>query len=111
MTKAVTDVLNELLRQREVEGWTPAHDDAHEPGTLAQAGVVYAQSAVRELAPDFSGPRMDAALACRFKWPWSIHWWKPKGSRRDLVRAAALILAEIERIDRLAAVDGGTEHG
>jgi len=29
-------------------------------------------------------------------------WWKPKGPRRDLIRAAALIVAEIERIDRRA---------
>jgi hypothetical protein len=27
-------------------------------------------------------------------------WWKPKDRRRDLVRAAALIIAEIERLDR-----------
>ena len=33
-------------------------------------------------------------------WPWAASWWKPKNRRRDLVRAAALIVAEIERIDR-----------
>jgi hypothetical protein len=33
-------------------------------------------------------------------WPWSREWWKPRNSRRDLVRAAALIVAEIERVDR-----------
>jgi hypothetical protein len=33
-------------------------------------------------------------------WPWSLHWWKPKSPRRDLIRAAALIVAEIERLDR-----------
>ena len=98
--KALQDVADERGRQINAEGWSRAHDDAHEPGTLSQAAAVYAQSAVRELAPDFCGPHMCAALARRFKWPWSIHWWKPKGPRRDLVRAAALIIAEIERIDR-----------
>ncbi|EIP5489386.1 hypothetical protein LS178_001568 [Salmonella enterica] len=31
-------------------------------------------------------------------------WWKPKGARSDLVRAGALIQAEIERIDRAAGI-------
>lgn len=35
-------------------------------------------------------------------WPWQRKWWKPKDPRRDLVRAGALIIAEIERIDRAA---------
>ena len=33
-------------------------------------------------------------------WPWAAEWWKPKDCRRNLVRAGALILAEIERLDR-----------
>jgi len=35
-------------------------------------------------------------------WPWDRKWWKPTNPRQDLVKAAALILAEIERIDRAA---------
>ena len=38
--------------------------------------------------------RMDGA------WPWDSGWWKPKNRRHDLVRAAALVVAEIERLDR-----------
>jgi hypothetical protein len=33
-------------------------------------------------------------------WPWADKDWKPKDRRRDLIRAAALIVAEIERLDR-----------
>jgi len=33
-------------------------------------------------------------------WPWGGFTWKPTTPRRDLVKAAALILAEIERLDR-----------
>lgn len=33
-------------------------------------------------------------------WPWDAKWWKPKNTRRDLVRAGALIVAELERMDR-----------
>lgn len=35
-------------------------------------------------------------------WPWPSEWWKPTDVRRDLVKAGALILAEIERLDRAA---------
>jgi hypothetical protein len=34
-------------------------------------------------------------------WPWAPELWKPANARRDLVKAGALILAEIERLDRL----------
>jgi hypothetical protein len=42
-------------------------------------------------------------MGCGRYWPWEDKWWKPKDRRRDLVRAGALIVAEIERLDRLAA--------
>lgn len=37
-------------------------------------------------------------------WPigWAWKWWKPKDRRQNLVRAGALIAAEIERLDRAA---------
>ncbi|USI81344.1 hypothetical protein [Pseudomonas aeruginosa] len=40
-------------------------------------------------------------------WPWDEQWWKPSTARRDLVKACALALAEIERLDRAAATQGG----
>ena len=39
-------------------------------------------------------------------WPWDRQWWKPKSRRRNLVRAAALLIAAIERIDREQAREG-----
>lgn len=41
-------------------------------------------------------------------WPlsWAKSWLKPKDRRRDLIRAAALIIAEIERLDRAALTKG-----
>lgn len=36
--------------------------------------------------------------------PWDPAWWKPLEPRCDLVKAGALILAEIERIDRAAGI-------
>lgn len=94
-TQAATDVLTERRRQIEAEGWTACHDDEYLlPGSLAAAAACYALSAagLKNAAP--SG------------WPWSIEWWKPTTPRRDLVKAGALILAEIERLDRISAAKG-----
>lgn len=94
MTLATTDVLTERRRQVEAEGWTREHDDTHGHGQLARAAACYALSG--SCAPGDE----TAAMLVDLAWPWPARWWKPTTSRRDLVKAAALILAEIERLDR-----------
>lgn len=92
MTKAASDVLAERQRQIEAEGWTPKHDDIHEGGEMAEAASCYALHA-----------HVPAESKAKYKptyWPWACKWWKPGETRRDLVKAGALILAEIERLDR-----------
>lgn len=99
MSKAMDDVLAERRRQIEVEGWTAEHDNQHAPGELAMAGACYAaHSAITLNTEDYS----IAQSFVRRCWPWAREWWKPKDKRRDMVRAAALMIAEIERIDRAA---------
>lgn len=93
MERAARDILSERRRQVEAEGWTPKHDDEHFLGELAAASGTYALVA--------SGRYTDVAK--RF-WPWDFQWWKPGTTRRNLVKAGALILAEIERIDRADAL-------
>ncbi|HLH95045.1 MAG TPA: hypothetical protein VKW08_07995 [Xanthobacteraceae bacterium] len=89
MSAAALAVLAERRRQIDAEGWTAEHDDAHAPGDLARAGAAYAIYG--------NGVR---AKTAELVWPWAPDWWKPHNIRRDLVRGAALILAEIERFDR-----------
>ena len=48
-----------------------------------------------------NGPDLYRSEACPDDWPWSDKWWKPKDKIRDLVRAGALIAAEIDRLQRL----------
>lgn len=100
--RATRDVLAERRRQIELEGWTPAHDDQHSDSELALAAGCYCESAAR---PRLLQKAPDSAFALPKLWPrsWSLNWWKPKDPRRDLVRAAALIIAEIERLDRAEA--------
>lgn len=95
LKSVLLEIKKERLRQVRTEGWSKGHDDAHEPGELARAGAQYARFA-------FS-PIETKELPAPFEWPWAEEWWKPKWPRRDLVRAAALIVAELERLDRYAA--------
>jgi hypothetical protein len=89
-TDAARDVLAERRRQVEAEGWRPDQDDDYEDGQLSMAAACYA---TQGNTPNY-GPPPD--------WPWNKEWWKPTDDRRNLVKAAALILADIERIDRAA---------
>ncbi|KLY37147.1 hypothetical protein SK92_00281 [Klebsiella oxytoca] len=89
-TTAATDVLAERQRQITAEGLTPEHDDEYQHCEMAVAAACYI------MADD--DPRADVPEL----WPWPSEWWKPTDVRRDLVKAGALILAEIERLDRAA---------
>lgn len=95
LTQAARDVLAERQRQINAEGWTPEHDDVHQLGELSQAAACYASQAFGQYG------------LSKF-WPWAAKWWKPsKDPRRNLEKAGALILAEMERIDRAAHKQGG----
>ncbi len=94
--QAWLDVQAERKRQVEVEGWTPEHDDAHSHGQMAQAAGCYALHA-GGIDTDWPGGRQNGSALF---WPWDKDWWKPTTPRRDLVKACALALAEIERLDR-----------
>ncbi|MBZ9986085.1 hypothetical protein LB572_03125 [Mesorhizobium sp. BH1-1-5] len=101
LSKALVDVMNERNRQQDAEGWTPEHDDEHGDGSLAMVAALYAEPRpLLKRVGDWIVPAY---------WPqsWDFKFWKPKDRRRDLVRAGALILAEIERLDRLAAKEAG----
>lgn len=89
LSAALTDIIAERQRQQSAEGWTPEHDDEHGKGEMVFAAISYLMAVVN---PN----------ASHGWWPWDIAWWKPTTPRRDLVKAAALIAAEIERIDRAA---------
>jgi hypothetical protein len=87
----LAEIAEERSRQIEREGWMPEHDDAHVDGSLALAAAAYARNASDPWPDTWPPPDW---------WPWAAEWWKPRDPRRDLVRSAALIVAEIERLDR-----------
>ncbi|NKJ43681.1 hypothetical protein [Novosphingobium sp. SG720] len=79
-------------------------------GELARAASTFAVYAAlpeldrenaREFGPHHYGQQM--------VWPWDDEHFKLTNPRRDLIKAAALIVAEIERLDRAATNAGGGE--
>ncbi|RFB69907.1 hypothetical protein E4P32_13975 [Herbaspirillum sp. 3R11] len=88
---------NKRQRQQDDESWTPENDDDHRDGQMATAAGYYA------LACGFPHERDLGRGVVPTYWPRTRDWWKPKSKRSNLLRAGALILAEIERIDRAAA--------
>lgn len=100
---ALLDVISERQRQRAVEGWTPEQDDHYTDGELAAAACCYAYHGFSRQWLFNQDAENYRAFAHNSYWPWKESWWKPKSPRQDLVRATALLLAEIERLDRQTA--------
>lgn len=96
-SKAARDVLAERARRIEAEGWTAEHDAMHDNGELSAAAVAYI------IHGQSWETQVTGGVPLPTRWPWHLRFWKPTNRRRDLVKAGALILAEIERLDRLAA--------
>jgi len=88
-------IKQERERQTQAEGWSAKHDDEHERGELALMGAAYALSTYTE--KDMAVEVIDEVF-CYFG---DSTWFKPKDPMRNLVRAGALIAAEIDRRQRL----------
>ena len=101
MKKAIEMIADERERQKKVEGWSEEHDDQHIDNELANAAATYAmdnncRKALTEMCAE---PLLPAPPT----WPFDDKWWKPSKDNRikELVKAGALIVAEIERLQRL----------
>jgi hypothetical protein len=78
-------------------GFDQVHDDAQLQSQLVVAAGSYALHAIASEAErqQFSPGAPPPA------WPWEATLWQPEDRNRDLLRAAALLVAEIERLNRL----------
>ncbi|TRL39848.1 hypothetical protein [Rhizobium straminoryzae] len=93
-SKAALDVLLERRRQVQDEKFSPDHDDRYQHGELERAAASYA---LYKCQPQ--GPLWWFSAV----WAWPMKWFKSKSHRENLVRAAALLIAAIECIDRAEA--------
>ncbi|MDQ7981377.1 hypothetical protein QYH69_29525 [Paraburkholderia sp. SARCC-3016] len=99
VTPGVLAALSERRRQSVDEGFDAAHDDEHDAGELAAAAAAYALAAADKLHPFSQGDGGYSDGRPPVMWPWDPTWWKPSTPQRDLEKAAALIIAEIEKMD------------
>lgn len=91
MPKSGTLLISEE-RDRQIfeEGYTDKDDDVQTGESLACAAAVYATPTTKR-GPNF----------IRYMWPYSSKYYKPTEDRiRELVKAGALIAAEIDRLQR-----------
>lgn len=95
MKTGIELIAEERKRQIEEEGWTKEHDAQHEDNVLAVAAASYAMP---EGARTFMQTQGGNYLP--IFWPFEAKWWKPcpRDRVRELVKAGALIAAEIDRI-------------
>jgi hypothetical protein len=101
-SNALNDIAAERERQVNVEGWTVHHDDEHGNAQLARAAASYALGTASHTYADPASRKTLTELSGHI-WPWDSSWHKPTAPRRDLVKAGALIVAEIDRLDRITA--------
>jgi hypothetical protein len=92
-------------------GWERIRDERLRQVGLATAGVGYAMFAVEQLCAREDDDLPDEAYdvpPSETKWPWHPDWWKPsRDPVQNLVKAGALIAAEIDRLQRVQAGDHG----
>ena len=105
MINGVELIAAERQRRIDAEGFTAKYDDVHTHGELASAGAAYAETAGNQ-GRGFRcvGKGYKMGSMC---WPtnWELEWFKPSDDPiRNLVKAGALICAEIDRLQRKAAL-------
>lgn len=87
---AIADIIAERQRQQSVKGFSAEQDDTYVGFQLSAAAICYIEP-----------------MEAENYWPadWYDDSFKPTDTRRNLIKAAALIIAEIERIDRKPDVE------
>lgn len=96
MKTGIQLIAEERQRQINTEGWTPEHDAKHIEGELANAAAYYAMTEDMISFMDGSwGNDMHLHI-----WPFDLSWLKttPDDRIKQLVKAGALIAAEIDRL-------------
>ncbi len=97
MKSGIEQMAEERAAHQSREGFDDARDDRYDPAVLLHAGMSYLMHAAILLVKREQPP---ACFIPKF-WPWSRDWWKPSEDPvRNLVKAGALIAAEIDRIQR-----------
>lgn len=93
MTKAIELIAAERQRGIEKEGYDADHDDEHVAGHIAQGGIAYATAFIQQ----HQHKRPDLDFVREMHWPFDARTWKPGDRVSNLVKAGAMIAAELDR--------------
>ncbi len=93
-TNGIDLIMAERQRQISGEGFSSSHDDNWLDGEMVDAAMcyLYARNDRRKSVRDENG---------FWLWPWATEWFKPGDYKRNLVKAGALIAADLDRVIRL----------
>ncbi|HEP8699044.1 TPA: hypothetical protein VDU52_001425 [Pseudomonas aeruginosa] len=106
LSRFALDVLAELYRQIQVERHNPVDNAAHQAGELALAATCYADEAITQICCPARDPYLTHLVPGW--WPLEHSWWKPSlDARKNLVKAAALLIAQGDVIDQQSNADLG----
>lgn len=98
LSKGTCDVLVERMRRKKELDWSEEHDLDCENNELVKAAMSYADPLAA--TPEHKETPPKANL-----WPWELKWWRPSSYRRNLIKAIALLLAELDRYDAEQAMN------
>lgn len=92
---ALRSIISERVKQVDRHGRTIERDlETNAPHDLPLAAASYLNAAIDQLTGEINVSEADPAT-----WPWDPEHWKPEDARTNLVKAAALIWAAIDRLD------------
>ncbi|PZU62344.1 MAG: hypothetical protein DI552_00300 [Brevundimonas sp.] len=94
--RAVVDIVAERQYQISRHGWSRDHDDTHADGAIANAAADYASTGQQPISTS---------------WAYGSKVVDKEPRRQQLVKAGALIIAEIERLDRQRAREMAAPSG
>lgn len=101
-------------RQRQIveECWTAEHDSWHSDGELALAGACYAMADKERalcITQKVEANSVNHTSLFALLWPFAEEWWNPSPHDRvrELVKAGALIAAEIDRLKAIESQSDG----
>lgn len=100
MKSGIELIAEERQRHIDKEGYTDSHDDEHDKDEIAIAAACYAMPKRKR---KYVKKWKCLAQYVPKKWPWDFRDWKetPDDRIRELVKAGALIAAEIDRLQRI----------
>ena len=105
INRLLEEIGRERLRQVAEEGHSAEHDDARNcRGDLADAAACYA-AVNSDVGIWYEDAAPDSGVF-RPLWPWADEWNKKRahGRKKQLIIAGALIIAELERLERAGEI-------